>query len=91
MATNRDEDPEGTWKGCSFLCASVKRGLGVMWSPGHTVKFLGSAQQPHFCSLIPPTRRWKLRIPDFHRGTEVRRENTVSRVCVLQSQSQTQP
>lgn len=80
MATNRDEDTEGTWKGCPFLCASVKRGLRVMWSPGPTVKFLGSAQQPHFCSLIPPTRRWQLRIPDFHRGTEVPGENTVSRV-----------
>lgn len=54
MTTNRDEGTEGTWKGCPFLCASVKRGLRAMWSPEHRVKLLGSAQQPHFRSVIPP-------------------------------------
>lgn len=87
MSTNRDEDTEG----CPFLCASVKRGLRVMRSPGHTIKLLGSAQQPHFRSLIPPGGVSSGYLTSTRVQKHAGRARCLESKANLQSQSQTQP
>lgn len=84
---NRDEDTEG----CPCLCASVKRGLRVMRSPGHTIKLLGSAQQPHFRSLIPPGGVSSGYLTSTRVQKHAGRAQCLESKANLQSQSQTQP